>query len=98
LDGTLREIKCSFGRGIVALRATGGETVLADETLVRTVQTLPDETKIHLRQSVDAQILLHRLIESGAHVSKFELVEPTLKDIFISMVKKENGEQNPRAA
>jgi ABC-2 type transport system ATP-binding protein len=90
LDGSLREVKASFGRDIVALRAQGGAEVLEDNDLVRSVQVTPDETKVQLRSDADAQVLLHRLIAAGATISKFELVEPTLKDIFITTVKSES--------
>jgi len=33
------------------------------------------------------QALLKRLVDSGAMVTKFELVEPTLHDIFIEKVR-----------
>ncbi len=90
LSGTLREIKASFGRDTVALRVEGGAQIEPDETLVLSAQQSPDETKIQLRPGADAQELLHRLIAAGARITKFELVEPTLKDIFISTVKQEN--------
>lgn len=86
LDGTLREVKARFGRDIVALRATGGAEVLQDAALVRSVETGPDESKVRLAQGADAQELLQRLVAAGARITKFELVEPTLKDIFISTV------------
>jgi ABC-2 type transport system ATP-binding protein len=37
-------------------------------------------------EGVDPQIVLKRLLESGARITKFELVEPTLHDIFIEKV------------
>jgi ABC-type uncharacterized transport system ATPase subunit len=43
-----------------------------------------------LTENADAQILLKRLIESGARVSKFEQIEPSLNDIFIEKVKGTN--------
>jgi ABC-2 type transport system ATP-binding protein len=89
LDGPLREVKASFGRDIVALRLTGGAEIAEDERLVRGVQVTPDEVKVQLHRGADAQELLQRLMASGARINKFELVEPTLKDIFISKVKED---------
>jgi ABC-type uncharacterized transport system ATPase subunit len=34
--------------------------------------------------------LLHRLVGSGATVTKFELIEPSMNDIFIERVKAAN--------
>jgi ABC-2 type transport system ATP-binding protein len=86
LDGTLREIKSSFGRNSVALRVEGGDGVLSDPSLVAKVERHSDEMEILLAEDADAQSLLKRLIASGANVSKFELVEPSLNDIFIAKV------------
>lgn len=86
LDGSLREIKHSFGRNSVALRLEGGEGVLEDQSLVAKVERHSDELEALLAEQVDAQLLLRRLLDSGARVSKFELVEPSLNDIFIAKV------------
>src|SRR4051812_19937982 len=87
LDGTLREIKRSFGRNAVSLRIEGGsDGVLEDKSLVANVEQHSDEVEALLAEGADAQSLLRRLIESGATVTKFELVEPSLNDIFIAKV------------
>jgi ABC-2 type transport system ATP-binding protein len=87
LDGTLREIKRSFGRNSVALRLEGdGQSVLNDRTLVTKVEQHSDEMEALLAEGADAQELLTRLIASGVRVAKFEMVEPSLNDIFIEKV------------
>jgi ABC-2 type transport system ATP-binding protein len=87
LDGSLRQIKQSFGRNSVALRVEGGgDRVLEDRRLVQSVERHSDEIEALLAEGVKSQELLIRLIESGATVSKFELVEPSLNDIFIAKV------------
>lgn len=87
VGGTLREVKQSFGKNLIALRAVGGEAVLQDKTLIAKIVEHADEREIELTENADAQVLLKRLIESGANVSKFEQVEPSLNDIFIEKVK-----------
>jgi ABC-type uncharacterized transport system ATPase subunit len=59
---------------------------LADKTLVAKVIEHADEMEIELAENADAQILLKRLIEAGASISKFEQIEPSLNDIFIEKV------------
>lgn len=86
LDGSLRDIKRSFGRNSVALRIEGGDAVLDDKSLVAKVERHSDELEALLAEQADAQVLLKRLLEAGARVSKFELVEPSLNDIFIAKV------------
>jgi ABC-2 type transport system ATP-binding protein len=86
LDGTLREVKSSFGRNSVALRIEGGDGVLEDPQLVAKVERHSDEIEALLAEGANAQTLLTRLIAAGATVGKFELVEPSLNDIFIAKV------------
>jgi ABC-2 type transport system ATP-binding protein len=86
LGGSLREVRRSFGRNAVALRIEGGDGVLDDRTLVTKVEERGDELEILLAAGADAQGLLRRLLAGGARVSKFELVEPSLNDIFIEKV------------
>jgi len=88
LDGSLREVKRSFGRNSVALRIEGGsDGVLEDRSLVAKVERNSDEIEALLAEGADAQELLKRLLASGATVSRFELVEPSLNDIFIAKVE-----------
>ena len=87
LDGTLREIKSSFSRNAVALRLEGdGSSVLEDQTLVTKVERQSDEIEVLLAEGADSHELLRRLVASGARITKFELVEPSLNDIFIAKV------------
>jgi ABC-2 type transport system ATP-binding protein len=86
LDGSIREVKRSFGRNAVALRIEGGDGVLDDRSLVSKVERHSDEMEALLAEGASAQELLKRLMASGATVTKFELVEPSLNDIFISQV------------
>jgi ABC-2 type transport system ATP-binding protein len=86
LEGSLRELKSSFGRNSIAVRCEGGDGVLDDPSLVSKVVRHADEAQALLAQGADAQVLLRRLIESGATIGKFEMVEPSLNDIFITKV------------
>src|ERR1043165_512561 len=86
LEGSLREIKRSFGRNSVAVRCEGGDGVLDDPQLVSKVVHHADEAQALLAPGADAQRLLKRLIDSGAVIGKFEMMEPSLNDIFITKV------------
>lgn len=86
LEGSLRDVKRSFGRNSVALRVEGGDGVLGDKSIISSVKRQSDEVEALLAEGVDPQIVLKRLLESGARITQFELVEPTLHDIFIEKV------------
>ena len=85
-EGSLRDIKRSFGRNSVAVRCEGGGGVLDDPELVSKVVRHADEAQALLAAGADAQVLLKRLLASGAVIGKFEMVEPSLNDIFITKV------------
>jgi len=86
IGGSLRDVKASFGKNLIALRAIGGESVLQDKSLVAKLTAHADEMEIELVENADSQTLLKRLLESGATVTKFEQIEPSLNDIFIEKI------------
>jgi len=90
ISGSLRQVKESYGRNLIALRATAVDGVLDDRSLVARVVEHADESEVQLADGADSQMLLRRLIDSGATVTKFEQIEPSLNDIFIDAV---GGEQ-----
>lgn len=91
LGGSLREVKASYGKNLIALRMSGGDAVLEDRSLVAKVNDRADEKEVELASGADAQVLLHGLIESGAAITKFEQIEPSLNDIFIARVTESNA-------
>ena len=86
VTGSIREVKASYGKNLIALRATGVNGVLSDRSLVAGVTSHADEQEIELAPDADPQTLLRRLIDGGAVISKFEQIEPSLNDIFIDQV------------
>jgi ABC-2 type transport system ATP-binding protein len=86
LEGSMREIKRGFGRNAVALRFEGGDGVLDDPTLISKIERHSDLIEVLLAERATAQQLLHRLVASGANIGRFEMIEPSLNDIFIEKV------------
>ena len=86
LEGSLREIRKSFGRNSVALRIEGENGILGDSSLVSKIEQHSDEMEVLLAPNANPQDLLRKLVVSGAKVTKFEMIEPSLHDIFIEKV------------
>lgn len=86
LEGSIREVKRGFSRNAVALRLVGGETVLEDRTLVSKIQRNSDGLEVLLAAGATAQSLLKELIAAEATIERFEMIEPSLHDIFIEKV------------
>jgi len=87
LDGRLREIRRSFSRNAVALRFEGTDGLLNEPELVASIRQVGEEMEVLLAPGASPQSLLKRLVDSNVVISKFELVEPTLHDIFIEKVR-----------
>jgi ABC-2 type transport system ATP-binding protein len=85
-EGPLREIKRSFGRNSVALRIEGSNGILDDPALISKIEERSDEVEVLLAPHASAQDLLKKLVGAGIQVTKFEMIEPSLNDIFIQKV------------
>jgi len=87
LDGQLRELRRSFAQNVVALRVEGADGLLNDPEVITNVRQNGDDTEVLLTADASPQVLLKRLVDANVKIAKFELVEPTLHDIFVAKVK-----------
>jgi ABC-2 type transport system ATP-binding protein len=90
LGGPVREIKRSFGWRYVAVDGENYESTLTNNPLVKTFTPNRDHVEVILQDGADPQWLLRQLVDGGARLSKFELVAPSLNEIFIESVKRAN--------
>jgi ABC-2 type transport system ATP-binding protein len=91
LDGPINEIRDSHGSRNVALALGGApttavSTVLADRSLVSRVDDSNRYLEVEMADGADPQALLHRIVDTGATVSRFEIVRPSLHQIFLERV------------
>lgn len=94
LGGNLKEVKRRFGRNTVLMDYEGPDTFVTG-SLVKRMKQYPNYVEMLLEDGASAQELLKRAVESGVRVNRFELLEPSLNDIFIESVTGRNG-QNTR--
>jgi ABC-2 type transport system ATP-binding protein len=92
LGGSLKEVKRSFGRNTVKIDFEGEGAFLSDD-LIKRQNRYANYSEVLLQDGVDAQLVLQRAVAAGVRINHFELVEPSLNDIFIESVKKTNGEK-----
>ena len=90
LDGPLGEVKARHGGRHVALslESSNGDVsrIFADATLVRRVNDSNRYLEVELADDADPQELLRRLVNAGALVQRFELIQPSLHQIFLDKV------------
>jgi ABC-2 type transport system ATP-binding protein len=91
LDGSVAGVKAAAGRRNIALALAGGAqngvgTVLRDPQLVSKLDDSNNFFELELAPNADAQVLLRKLIDAGANIERFELVQPSLHQIFLERV------------
>jgi ABC-2 type transport system ATP-binding protein len=92
LDGLVTAVKAEQGGKNIALAledgtaAAGVAAVLADRSLVKRADDSNRYFEIELADGADPQSLLRRVVDSGGRVTRFELIQPSLHQIFLQKV------------
>src|SRR5213594_1893068 len=100
VDGALSDIKRTHGGHHLVIgfdgSAGGAQQVFADKGLVKRVDDYGQYAELELAAGADAQQILQQLVASGARLSRFELMEPSLNKIFIDLVGPEAARAEAR--
>jgi ABC-2 type transport system ATP-binding protein len=86
LAGDLRAIKKSYGKNTLRIEYDGGDNFLDLPDLVEKLNHYGAIVEAKLRPGADPQEILKVAVARGVRLSRFELVEPPLHDIFIEKV------------
>jgi ABC-2 type transport system ATP-binding protein len=87
------EVKRAAGTRNVAIGLSGGggaqngvAEVFRDRRLVQKFDDSNNYIEVELAPNADAQALLRRLVDAGAAIERFELMQPSLHQIFLQRV------------
>ena len=91
LDGLVTRVKEEHGKRNVALALDGGgmggiASILRDTALVKRADDSNRFFEIEMAPGADPQVLLRRIVDSGASVQRFEMIQPSLHQIFLEKV------------
>jgi ABC-2 type transport system ATP-binding protein len=91
LDGSITSVKEEHGKRNVALAVEGDHlenvgAILRDHSLVKRADDSNRFFEIEMAPGADPQQLLRRIVESGASVQRFEMIQPSLHQIFLEKV------------
>ncbi|MGH7651730.1 MAG: ABC transporter ATP-binding protein [Gemmatimonadaceae bacterium] len=91
LDGPVTDVKEEHGQRNIALAVEGNATqgvgaILRDHSLVKRADDSNRFFEIEMAPGADPQALLRRIVESGASVQRFEMIQPSLHQIFLEKV------------
>ncbi len=87
LQGDLKQIKARFGKNNVQIEYEGDGNFLEQSQLVGSYNNYGNYVEVRLAPGADPQQLL-RAVAERSRISKFELMEPSLEEIFIETVGK----------
>jgi len=90
LEGDLRSIKSRYGKNNVQMEYEGDGAFLQSSELVQSFNNYGNYVEVKLRPGADAQALLQSAMRR-VRLNKFELVEPSLEEIFIDVVGNHNA-------
>ena len=90
LEGDLGQIKARYGKLNVQIRYEGDSSFLEAPNLVQSFNDYGNYVEVRLAPGADAQQLLQRAA-AKARLSKFEVMEPSLEEIFLEVVGKSNA-------
>lgn len=85
LAGKLSDIKEKFGRKNIHIQYDGNSEFLENSNMILKYDDFGKYTEVQLKEDIDPQMFLKDCI-SKVKVRKFEIVEPSLNDIFINSV------------
>jgi ABC-2 type transport system ATP-binding protein len=91
LDGGLSEVKGRYGHNTVVMEYEGDGSFLRALPGVEKVNDYGKYLELRLKDGAEHQALLREATQR-LEVRRFEIVEPSLNDIFIEMVGAENAE------
>jgi ABC-2 type transport system ATP-binding protein len=88
LSGNLKQVKAQYGKNNIQIGYDGGDgNFLEHNTLVRSFNDYGNYVEVRLAPGADPQQLL-RMAADHSRINRFELMEPSLEEIFIEVVGK----------
>ena len=97
LDGPVSQVKKQHGSHNIAISLADARpefaAIFSDRALVARIDNQNRFFECELVPGADSQELLRRLVQAGARIERFELIQPSLHQIFIQRVGAENVEK-----
>lgn len=95
LSGSMREIKSEYPRNRLQVVFTGDESFLGHAEVAE-AKNYSGIAEIKLHHEAGAQLVLAEAVARGTVINRFEVIEPTLEEIFIERVRASFGDEEAR--
>jgi ABC-2 type transport system ATP-binding protein len=90
LQGDLKRLKSQYGKNNVQIEYEGNGNFVEQNKLVQSFNNYGNYVEVRLAPGADSQQLL-RMAAEHSRISRFELMEPSLEEIFIDVVGRTNA-------
>jgi ABC-2 type transport system ATP-binding protein len=99
IRGSVREVKRQEGRNVARLKLDNDAEALWLDTLegVQVTKRRQDYIEMHIPSNLNPNLIVEEALRHGGIISRFELTEPSLTDIFIEHVGKVALQDAPAA-
>jgi len=90
VQGSVQEVRRQHGRNVVRLKLDNDPEALWLDTLegVQVTKRRQDYIEMQIRANLNPNLIVEAALQHGGIISRFELTEPSLTDIFIEHVGK----------
>ena len=85
LEGAMRAIKARYPANRIAIRYAGDAGFL-EHPAIASKKSYEGSADIILRDAAESQVVLDCAVQRGTRITRFEVMEPTLEEIFIETV------------
>ena len=82
LDGTLADIQDQYANDTIRIQTGNGAAILGDLKGVETINDFGQLQELRIAQNADPQMILRAILER-TEIQKFDIVKPSLHDIFV---------------
>jgi ABC-2 type transport system ATP-binding protein len=90
LDGPIREVKRSGGQQHLVVAYEGNPGFLTDPSIANATDH-GQWVEIRLAPGADPQTVLQRALQTGVRIDRFEIAEPSLREIFLEQAGHRTG-------
>jgi ABC-2 type transport system ATP-binding protein len=99
IRGSVREVKRQQGRNVALLKLDNDPEALWLDTLegVQVTKRRQDYIEMNIQSNLNPNLIVEEALRHGGVISRFELTEPSLTDIFIEYVGKTSLQDAPSA-
>ncbi|HYB01643.1 MAG TPA: ATP-binding cassette domain-containing protein [Ktedonobacteraceae bacterium] len=97
IRGSVREVKRQQGRNVARLKLDNDAEALWLDTFdgIKVTKRRPDYIEMNIPSNLNPNLIIEEALRHGAIISRFEITEPSLTDIFIEKVSKTATQDTP---